>query len=189
MEKTSRTFLAVKIIPESKFLKIYSLVKNVLEGEVIKWIDQNNFHLTLRFLGETNQIQTEKVKQTLENIAVRFNSFDFCLKGIGYFKSRGNPKVLFLKIEKSQVLKQIADELNQQAVKLGYEEETREFKPHLTLGRIKFIKDKNKFYSLVKKFEETKIQRVNVSEIIFYQSILKPSGAIYRPIKTVQLNP
>jgi len=189
MEKSIRTFIAIKIKPDNHFLKIYSLIQDSLSVEIIKWVEKNNFHLTLRFLGKTDQIQSEQMKQTLENIAKQYYPFNISLQGIGYFKSRGNPKVLFIKIEKSQVLKQIANELNQQAVKLGYEIKIREFKPHLTLGRIKFINDKNRFGSLLKRFEETEIQEVKVSEIIFYQSILKPSGPIYSPIKTVQLKP
>ena len=188
MKGNVRTFIAIKISPKNEFFDLLSGLKESLYGEDIKWVEKNNYHLTLHFLGDTTQEQVPEIQLALENLSQKFQQFQFNLKGIGYFKSKGQPRVLFANIENFLTLKQLAIEIEKQMVTIGFKKEVREFKPHLTLGRIKFIKSKNNFYSLVKKFEETEIQKVVVSEIIFYQSILNPSGPIYKSIKIVKLN-
>lgn len=187
MEKLIRTFIAIKIVPDNEFLHLYSILKESLTGESIKWVEKNNFHLTLRFLGDTKQNQTEQISLELAKITSRFQSFYLTFKGIGYFKSKGNPRVLFAKTEESQTLKNLANEMNQKVFELGFEENTRKFKSHLTLGRIRFLKNRNEFNELIKKFTETKIQTVYVSEIIFFKSILKSSGPIYKTLKVIKL--
>lgn len=188
MENSIRTFIAIKITPEKKFLNLYLKLKELLNCENIKWVEENNFHLTLRFLGNTTQNQVEEIQYILEKIVSKFQPFQIKLKGVGYFENKKQPRVLFAKINNSRKLQLLATEIKEQIIPLGFMKGTKEFSPHLTLGRIKFIKRKNDFYSLINKFEETEIQKIVVSEIIFYQSILKPGGSIYKPIKITNLN-
>lgn len=183
-----RTFIAIKISPESKLLEMVTLLKKDLKGESIKWVNENNFHLTLRFLGESTLEQVAKTEMLLENFTRDVHPFYFSIKGLGFFKNRNQPRVLFLKIENDGILKKLALELEKQIVSLGFEGDEREFKPHLTLARIKFVKNKNTFYSLVKKFADTEMQKDEVSEIIYYQSILSSGDPIYNPIRIFKLN-
>lgn len=187
MEKSIRTFIALKIIPDKSFIQLYSRLKDNLKDENIKWVEQNNFHLTLRFLGITSATQVNEIKTALENTADKFESFSFNLKGLGYFISKGKPKVLFAKVEETKILKLLASEIENQIVRFGLKKESREFNPHLTLGRIKFLNEKHRFYLLIQKFSETEFQKVKISEIIFYQSILNSANPIYKPIKIVKL--
>ena len=188
MENSIRTFIAIKITPEKEFLNLYSELKESLNDETIKWVEENNFHLTLRFLGNTTQNQVEGIQHSFERIVSKFQPFQINIKGIGYFESKNQPRVLFAKINDSPKLQLLATEIKKQIIPIGFKEGTREFSPHLTLGRIKFIKRKNDFFSLINKFEETEIQKIVVSEIIFYQSILKPCGPIYKPLKIISFN-
>ena len=182
-----RTFIAIKIAPEKKLLDVYSTVKKSLAGEAISWVSENNLHLTLRFLGETNHDQATEIIKLLELTCEHFQPFQFELRGLGFFKSRNHPRVLFLTGENVDSLKQLAANIEEKIISLGFSSEERAFNPHLTLGRIKLIKEKEVFYSLVNKFEHTHIQPVTVSEIIFYQSILGSGGPIYTPLKIIKL--
>jgi 2'-5' RNA ligase len=188
MEKSFRTFIAIKIIPKNTLIQLFSRLKVHLNDEDIKWVEPNNFHLTLRFLGNTSATQVEEIKTGLENIACNYKCFSFNLKGLGFFKNNGKPKVLFAKTEETQTLKLLTTEIENLIVRFGFEKETRDFNPHLTLGRIRFLNEKHKFFLLVQKFAETEIQKVNVSELIFYQSILNSTNPIYSPIKIIKLN-
>ena len=85
------------------------------------------------------------------------------------------------------LLKQLAAEIFERLRSLGFKGEMNSYYPHLTLGRMKFIKDKNGLNPLLNKFSNAKIQQVIVSEIIFYQSILSSDGPTYVPIKVVKL--
>ncbi len=187
MEKTYRTFIAVKIEPEPELLEQMDSCRENLAGEAIKWVEENNLHLTLKFLGDTTEIQIAEIKKALDKIASQFHPFTFLLEGVGYFKSGGEPKVVFAGIKNFTVLQQLAGDIETGLEKLGFEKETRAFKPHLTLGRIKFLKNKRQFFDCVEKFKNTKFQQVNINEILFYQSILKPHGPVYLPLKTFKL--
>ena len=182
-----RTFIAIKIIPEKKLLDIFSTLRKSLEGEAISWVDTKNLHLTLRFLGETSDDYVLKIKRLLDNISLNYHRFQFNLKGVGFFKGKNQPRVLFLSVENDLLLKQLIAEIEEMVVSTGISREEKSFNPHLTLGRIKFLQNKNAFYSLADELNGAEIQSVTVSEIIYYQSVLSSAGAIYKPIHQIQL--
>lgn len=187
MKETIRTFIAIKITPGEKLLEIIAELKKSLASEEIRWVDSDNLHLTLRFLGETNPFKVNEISEMLEVISRQFQPFQFELKGISVFKKKTQPRVLFVSIENNLELKQIAAEILEMSKTLGFKSEENTFNPHLTLGRIKFIQNKTDFYALINKFTETKIQSVIVSEVIFYQSILGSAEPTYKPIKIFKL--
>ncbi len=187
MNDSLRTFIAVKIAPETKLQEMFSYLKESLRDEQMKWVNENNLHLTLKFLGETTIQQTEEIKDKLELIRRNFRSFPIVLKGLGYFKSKRQPKVLFARIEDAGLLKALALVIEESVSELGFEHEKRKFSPHLTLARIRDLKDVGKFHRLVESYSNTFFQDDALSEIIFYQSILKPQGAVYKPIEIFKL--
>ena len=182
-----RTFVAIKIAPEKKLLDVFSTLKKSLADEAIGWVSENNLHLTLRFIGETSHYQVTEIIQQLESIGENFQPFQFELKGVGFFKSRNHPRVLFITGENVGSLIQLAANIEEKIVSLGFSNEEKAFNPHLTLGRIKLIREKEVFYSLVDKFINTHIQRVTVTEIVYYQSFPDSGGATYKPIKIIKL--
>ena len=182
-----RTFIAIKIIPEKKLLDIFSTLKKSLSGELINWVEDSNLHLTLRFLGETSSEQISEVIELLGSVSDKFQPFQFGLKGVAVFKNKIQPRVLFISIESDLILKQLAGEIRGKIKSPQFEDDEKSFNPHLTLGRIKYIQNKDAFYALVNRFSDVKIQQVTVSEVVFYQSILGSGGPTYKPIKTIQL--
>ncbi len=151
MSESYRTFIALKIQPEDKLLHLLGEFKMVLRDEAIKWVEPDSLHITLKFLGDTTTGQVKEVKEILAQIAGEFPDFQFQLKGMGYFKSKGQPRVLFVGIEGFDSLTHLVDNLQNSLEEIGFEKEKRAFKPHLTLARIKLLKNKSKFYSLVEK--------------------------------------
>lgn len=188
MKQTIRTFIAIKIKPEKKLSEIIERCRKALPEEKIRWVDSDNLHVTLRFLGETTKEQANEVIDFLESLPKDFPGFQIELKGIGYFKRKKQAKVLFIKTENDFQLKQLAKAIETKMIVLGFKTGDYEFTPHLTLARFKYIIDKEKFYYLTEKYSGSEIQQVNVSEIIFYQSILSSEGPTYKPIKIIKLN-
>lgn len=188
MPESLRTFIGVKIEPHPPSLNLMNSLKKSLADEKIKWVEPDKMHLTLKFLGDTSPSQVEKIKTILRETGENFSAFDFNLKGVGFFKRNRQPKVLFVNIDNIQVLKQLAHEIDTKISAIGFEKEKREFKPHLTLGRIKYLKNKAQFYKTVEEFSNSFIQQVKINEIIFYQSILKPDGPEYKSLLKVELN-
>jgi 2'-5' RNA ligase len=141
----------------------------------------------LRFFGDTTPEQVIGINEILEKLATRFSVFQFELNGIGYFKNKSQPRVLFLKTENDSNLKSLAASLEEKIVQLGFEKERKEFKPHLTLARIKTLKQKEVFIAFLNQIRTNDIQSVRVSEIIFYQSILNSARPEYKPLKIIKL--
>lgn len=177
-----RTFVAVKVEPAPQLLQTIKDVKNKLSAEPVKWAAPNNLHITLKFLGDTLPSQVDEVGEELNQAAKLFSSFSFELEGLGFFKNKGMPRVLFAHIKEGEVLQHLAAEIDKRLENLGFQPETRPFKPHLTLARIKFLKNKKGFYEAVEKYRDTFMQNAKINEIIFYQSVLKPEGPVYREL-------
>src|SRR5690606_19634795 len=127
MKETIRTFIAIKITPGKKLLEIVTELKKSLASEEIRWVDFDNLHLTLRFIGETNQFQVNEICEKLVVISKQFQPFQFKFKGISVFKKKTQPRVLFVSIENDLELKQMATEILELSKTLGFKSEENSF--------------------------------------------------------------
>ncbi|QIA07273.1 RNA 2',3'-cyclic phosphodiesterase [Draconibacterium halophilum] len=187
MREHIRTFIALKIAPNQKVLELLQHFKNLFPNDRIKWVDTDNFHLTLRFIGNTTREQLYELVDRLELLFSDQSKFQITLKGTDYFKSKNHPRVLFIKLCESEELFKLVSEIESQVVASGFKEEKKTFTPHLTLGRIKLVENRNRFFSLLDEWPTIEYQKIEVAELILFQSILKQTGPEYRPIKTFPL--
>jgi 2'-5' RNA ligase len=97
-----RIFIAVKIEPGEILLKMISSFKTGLSNENIKWTNTDNIHITLSFLGDTEESQIIAINEILMVKCEGFGQFDLVLKGTGVFKSQGDPRVIWAGIEPPQ---------------------------------------------------------------------------------------
>lgn len=174
-----RTFIAIKFFADTKLIHAVADLKNELAGESIRWVNEEKFHLTLKFLGDTSPQQIAKVKEALAYVAARNQPFTIFSEGLGYFKSSGMPRVLFLNVKEAKALIDVAKEIDEKLASLGFLREKRPFVPHLTLARIKFLKHKNTFFKSIEKYKELVPDPVVIREIYYFQSILTPAGPEY----------
>jgi 2'-5' RNA ligase len=70
---------------------------------------------------------------------------------------------------------------------IGIKTEERSFNPHLTLGRIRMIKEKRVLEEMIIKYNSVPIQEVNITEVVFFESILSQTGPTYLPLSSVKL--
>nr|WP_321354996.1 RNA 2',3'-cyclic phosphodiesterase [uncultured Draconibacterium sp.] len=187
MRKHIRTFIAIKIAPNSEVLKLLQYFKSLFPNDRINWVDTNNLHLTLRFIGNTTREQLYDLVEQLEDLFSAKTKFEITLKGIGYFKNKNQPRVLFIKLNESEDLLKLVPEIEEQVVACGFDGEQKVFRPHFTLGRIKSVENRNRFFSIVDEMATHEYQKIEVRDIILFQSILKQTGPEYRPIKTFPL--
>jgi RNA 2',3'-cyclic 3'-phosphodiesterase len=142
------------------------------------------FHLTLKFLGEKNNIQTENIIQKLSD--VKYNKFTIFTKGIGFFKKNNKIKIIWCGIEpKKEIieLKKLIDEkLSKPIIK-----DDKAFFPHITLARVKKIINQDKFIENIKKIEKKELLCL-IDSFVLYKSTLTPHGPIYNVIERFKLN-
>ncbi|MBN2613874.1 MAG: RNA 2',3'-cyclic phosphodiesterase [Bacteroidales bacterium] len=183
-----RTFIAIDI-PFSVAIKdCISSFSAALENEKIKWLEPDNLHLTLKFLGETKETMLQTIGDTLAIIASEQPVFDISIKGPGVFKSIVKPTVIWLGVEVNPILETLYSAINVQMEKLGFIPESRKFSPHLTIGRVKYIKEKSKLQQLLQENSTKVFQHFRAGEIVFYESILGYTGPKYIPLGKYQLN-
>jgi 2'-5' RNA ligase len=179
-----RLFFGVKIFASPALLNVYKEVQQAMLNNKIKWVDASNMHLTLSFLGNTDEKFISSLKHILEKLSEKNETFDLTLSSFGVFKNIHNPTVVWIGVEKNETFNQIKKELDTELEKLGIETENREFNPHLTLGRPKFINDKRELVSLIEKFKNKSFDKQNISDLILFESL---PGPVYKPLYSCKL--
>lgn len=177
-----RIFIAVKTDPQGDLLRMFGSLKARLGAENIKWADPANLHLTLAFLGNTEEKKIAALKSMLHDTCSGFGNFDFNLTGTGVFKSYRDPRVLWVGIQAAERLVQLNKIITKSLKINGFEVEERQFKPHLTLGRVKSLKDTENLKILLESYRDVRFQTVHVNEVILFESILMQTGPIYKPL-------
>lgn len=174
-----RVFVALKVEPEGNLLRMLSNFRLLLGKEKISWIDTVNIHITLAFLGDIEEKRIEVLRSMLGNICSGFGEFEFNIAGTGVFRNFRDPRVIWAGIEESEKLMKLNKEIIHELKYTGLIIEEHPFEPHVTLGRIKFLKNHDALKSAVIKYQDTFFQKVRIPEVILYESILKPTGPVY----------
>ena len=177
-----RIFIAVKIDPGEHLMNLISLLKTGLKDERIKWTESENFHITLAFMGDTEEAKIMAINNMLISTCEGFGEFEIMIKGAGVFKNFWDPRVIWTGIETSEKLNKLYDSIKAGLKDNGICLEERTFRPHLTLGRIKSIRDNDTLKSLVAKYLDAEMQNQPVIEVILYESILFQTGPVYKPL-------
>ncbi len=183
-----RIFIAVKIEPRNTLKAMIAELKVALKDDRIKWTEPDNFHITLAFLGETPEDKIMEVVKMLERACPGVGAFEIALKGAGMFKSINDPRILWIGIDPSEKLTILFESVRDGLMDAGITLEERKFNPHLTLGRIKSIKDKGMLASLIADYRNIEIQKQEIREVILYESLLFQSGPVYKPLKKFALD-
>lgn len=177
-----RIFIAVRIEPGEELLKMISSLKTALKNESIKWTETSNIHITLVFLGDNEDNRIKEIDAILSGICSGFGSFDLILRGAGIFRNLRDPRIIWAGIDNSKELTDLNRSISVKLRETGTHLEERTFNPHLTLGRIKRINDTRELSDLIENYKDKEIQRLRVSEIILFESVLRPEGPVYKPL-------
>lgn len=184
---SKRTFIAIHIRPEEKLLNFLNALQGNFSRSRINWINPDTMHLTLRFLGNTTKEQIGQILKEAPDVFSQREPFEIEVKGFGKFGSAQNPKVLWMGIGGNEPLTKLAAETEEMVQNAGFEGEDRAFRPHLTLGHVKWLKETENLKEMLDEHREVIFQRIVVNEVVFYESILKPAGPIYLPIQKFSL--
>ena len=124
-----RLFVGIGFPPELKLQ--LSLLNSGISGA--RWVDPGNFHLTLRFIGETDEAVAADIDDALTRL--RGRRFTLQLAGTGVFGA-DKPRNLWVGVERSTELVALRDKIEQALIRVGLPPETRKFAPHVTLARL-----------------------------------------------------
>jgi len=134
-----RLFIAVNLSTDAR-----DAIQNALDNFPVtnppwRWVSPDNWHLTLKFLGETNAAQVDSLNTALGEVARRHHAFEMTLGPFGGFPSLRGPRVLFYDVERGATeLRQLAEDVDVAVEKvLGLARETRAYRAHVTIARVK----------------------------------------------------
>lgn len=182
-----RVFAAIPVSPTEKLLQVYYFLKKSLQDDQIKWVPPENFHMTLKFVGESSEEQIGIVQELLHKISGQFDPFGFMLNQLGIFGSSYQPRVIWAGVNGNQQLQRFCDHALDEFDRAGWERTRQNLVPHLTMARIKIIRDKKRFSSIISQLNDQLKEAVDVNEILLYESILHARGPEYQIIERFKL--
>lgn len=181
----SRIFVALNI-PDDAKEKLFSIIYQLHPDKSLKWETKEKIHLTLKFVGDIEDELIPKIKNDLMFLT-EYKTQLLHINGFGFFFSYKVPRILWAGLKYSEELKSIAERLEDYFIRYGVEKESRPFKPHLTLMRIK----NNPGESFINKFKNSKFEPISFqsNSISLIKSELKPAGSVYTEINKYKLRP
>ena len=179
-----RTFIAVDCNNKEKIWNIQQMILNSLPrlDGTIKAIDPENLHFTLFFFGEVDDKKAERIKNKMNEIT--FQGFEIIYKKIGVFPSYKFPKVIWIGLDDNSTKKfnSLFELVKLKIEQIGFKPD-KQFKPHLTLFRVKRpIANIEEYLS---KHTEVTAGSEIIEKIHIKKSELFPSGPVYSNISTV----
>ena len=147
------------------------------------WVRPEGMHITLKFLGETDEAKLDPIRAALSSIHCG-QPVESDFRGIAFFPNEFHPRVVWCGIEPSINLPGLAAEVNRALQPLGFPDESHHFTPHLTLARFNSDKGLDTLVRTANNLKSYDFGSARSSEFHLYQSFLKPSGAEYTRLAT-----
>lgn len=182
-----RTFIAIPVESSPELRELIAQLRVEFRGDAISWVDPGILHLTLKFLGDTPDPLIEAVSNALAPVCSVFAADSGSMQGLGYFSFKGTPSVLFARVDGWKLPAMLATALEKELAELGIPPESRPFKTHLTLARIRSIRNIVRFEECVHRYATDKIQEAAADRVVYYESILRPQGPVYKPMVVIPL--
>lgn len=184
-----RTFIALDLGSEVR-RRLVSWQGNLTEaGAKVKWVEPENLHVTLLFLGEVDQRALIGVCRAVQDAARKVPAFGIRVEGVGAFPNARRPRVIWAGVgEGAEDVGALHGALEQSLLELGeYRREDRKFTPHITLGRIKSERCDPALEEVFKKDEVWKAGEVAIQEVHVMSSELTRAGPVYTVLSRAPL--
>jgi RNA 2',3'-cyclic 3'-phosphodiesterase len=153
----------------------------------VKWAVHENLHLTLKFLGKTSEDLLPKIAELLSEVVLSYKPFCIKIYGAGVFPHRKYPRVIWVGIEDSGLLKKLQEDVENAMTSMGFKKEEREFRPHLTLGRVRSQKEMANIIHELDALQTRDFGSADINSIKLMQSELRPTGARYSCLQEIPL--
>jgi len=181
-----RTFIAIEL-PNEIRNKIGELQNSLKKfGGRVSWTKPGNIHLTLKFLGDTDENLIDEITSQLKESVASIKPIQITVRSVGTFPNFKNPRVIWVGAESEQNrLAELAGKIEDCVEPFGFKKENRPFSAHLTLGRVKDVKGIQPVLDKLKDQENFEAGSFQAAEFLLIKSELKPTGAIYTSLRKI----
>lgn len=187
--KRVRTFIAIDVGKKNRD-RLVSLQESLIkDGARAKWVEADNLHITLLFLGEVDMIAIPDICNAVAEVTAQHAEFPMTIESIGCFPNPRRPRVLWAGVgEGADEIVSIHDGIEEPLLEMGcYRREERQYKPHLTLGRVKGQRHDTDLSQILPKYSNWKASEITVHEIHVMSSELTPDGPVYTILSRAKL--
>jgi 2'-5' RNA ligase len=184
-----RTFIAVdpgKPIRD----RLVALQDNLSRaGSQLKWVEPENLHVTLLFLGEVDDREEPDVCRAVTGCCAAVDAFVMTVGSVGCFGNPRRPRTVWAGLtEGGPEMVALHDALESPLLELGcYRREDRPFAPHITLGRVKGERADERLAAALPKYAQWQSGSVEVEEVLVMSSELRPEGPVYTALSRARL--
>ncbi|MEM2900186.1 MAG: RNA 2',3'-cyclic phosphodiesterase, partial [Thermoplasmata archaeon] len=146
-----RGFISIDI---GNSLKLNGLVEELeRSGADLKFVENENIHLTLKFLGDTREELISEIKEIMAESVEGIEPFKIKFKGVGVFPNQKYVRVIWIGIEEPSKIEKIAKKLDDKLNLIGFKRDENEFTSHVTIARVKSARSKEKMNEIIKKLQ------------------------------------
>ncbi len=170
-----RLFIALDFNPLKNNL---SSIQKRLDRNIAKIKLTSDYHLTLKFLGEVSNNLVNQIEERLNKI--NFSQFSLTLDNIGVFPNESYIRVIWIGVRPKEEPTRLKEDIDNILFELGFKKEPN-FYPHITIGRVKSIKDKEGFIKNLKSIKVDE-EELKIDSFKLMESTLTREGPIYREI-------
>jgi 2'-5' RNA ligase len=184
-----RTFIAIELPFElrARIFAHIECLRQEMPDVRASWNRDNNLHLTLKFLGEVPSGRISQLSDHVERAAHTVVPLELIVSGCGAFPPRGKPNVLWLGItDPSGELSRLHGEIENQCDLLGLKRETRSFRPHLTIARLRRPQGASRLAEFHKQLGFA-AEPFTVSEVVVFKSELLVGGSRHTALSRHEL--
>jgi len=189
MSQLKRLFIAVEL-PEEIKEYLGSAVRTLQKtGADAKWVEPKNIHLTLKFLGPTPTDAIPAIYKAMTDASDNTRALPTSLEIFGGFPSLTAPRVLWISLaDKEKYLEHAVQRLECLLAGLGFAEENRPFKAHITLARLRSPRNRLSLAEAVQKFQAAmEHPAFKIDNITLFESVLSPKGPAYSVVEQIKL--
>ena len=181
-----RSFIAIEL-PEtvkSAFVELQGELKKT--GADIRWVKPENIHLTLKFLGNTEE-STDSIVDVIKGTCSRFEPVTLEIRGVGVFPNVKSPRVIWAGMNCNTALAEIRNSIEEGLFSLGFERDSRKFSPHLTLGRFRSSQGRRPLMDKIELLKDKSYGMIHAETVVLMKSDLAPGGAQYTRLAEISL--
>ena len=183
-----RTFIAVRLPAETRRRLAEVEKQLVASGADVKWVAEESFHVTLKFLGYVEPKRLDAITRAVESATDGAASFDANLSGVGAFPKASRPSVVWAGITAgSEEFKALAERVEVALERIGFAREPRPFSAHVTVGRVKSAKNLDRLQETIERLREEDVDSFRVEGVSVMRSDLRPTGPVYTEIADCKL--
>lgn len=158
---------------------------SVMDGiDGARWQDDEQLHVTLRYIGEVERPVAEDIALALQSI--RAPAFDFRLSGTGLFDRRGRPTAVWAGVAPAEPLATLHRKIDHALIRLGLPAEGRAYRPHITLARLNAASGPVDAFLAAHAGLSGSTARCD--NFLLYESRLSPDGSTYDPVARYRLD-